>query len=98
MLPENPNDSNLTVLTKRATCGLGSSLVSDTTSNFVKVIKTIKQTDHGNTSYLNIIKSLNKSDGYGWVFRGLKTKLFVNGINGIVFSISWKYFQTKFLI
>lgn len=33
-------------------------------------------------------------DGYtGLLFRGLKTKLMTNGVQGVVFSIVWRYFE-----
>ena len=95
LIPENDKDSKVEKLLKRASCGLGASIVSDTSSNSLKIVKTIKQTDRNSMSYLQIIKSLYKTDGYKWIFRGLKTKIMVNGLNSIVFSISWKYFQEK---
>ena len=94
--PENRNDSTIDKLTKRATIGLCSSVVSDTSSNFVRVIKTIKQTSGNTLSYRETINGLYVKEGYGWVFRGLKTKIMTNGLNGIIFSISWKYFQDFF--
>ena len=29
----------------------------------------------------------------GLLFRGLKTKLMTNGLQGIIFSIAWRYFS-----
>lgn len=77
----------------RASIGLTSSLVSDTSSNFVRVIKTIKQTSENTLSYKDSVNNLYKQDGVMWVFRGLKTKILTNGLNGILFSITWKYYQ-----
>jgi hypothetical protein len=94
--PENKNDSTSDKLIKRASIGLCSSLVSDTSSNFVRVIKTIKQTTHNSMSYKETVKVLTEKEGYGWVFRGLKTKIITNGLNGIMFSVTWKYFQEYF--
>ena len=95
-IPENKNDSTSHKLIKRAGIGLGSSLVSDTSSNFVRVIKTIKQTSHNTMSYKETVKFLTEKEGYSWIFRGLKTKIITNGLNGIIFSITWKYFQEYF--
>ena len=95
-----PEDISLSAsekLIKRAGIGLGSSLVSDTSSNFVKVIKTIKQTSHNTMTYKETVKSLTEKEGYKWIFRGLKTKIITNGLNGIMFSVTWKYFQEAFL-
>ncbi len=94
--PESKNDSTRDKLIKRASIGLGSSLVSDTSSNFVRVIKTIKQTSHNTMSYKETVKVLTEKEGYRWIFRGLKTKIITNGLNGIMFSITWKYFQESF--
>jgi len=95
--PEDKNDSAIKKLTMRASIGLTSSLVSDTSSNFVRVIKTIKQTSANTLSYKDSVKNLYKQDGVMWVFRGLKTKILTNGLNGILFSITWKYYQDLFL-
>ena len=94
--PEIKTDSTSEKLIKRAGIGLGSSLVSDTSSNFVRVIKTIKQTSHNTMTYKETVKTLTEKEGYKWIFRGLKTKLITNGLNGIMFSITWKYFQEAF--
>lgn len=91
--PENKDDSSMNKLTKRASIGLASSIVSDTTSNFIRVIKAIKQTTSHNMTYKETINQLTAKEGYSWIFRGLKTKIVTNGINGIMFSITWKYFQ-----
>jgi len=94
--PESKEDSTLDKLTKRATIGLYSSVISDTSSNFVRVIKTIKQTSGNSLSYKETVKYLYEKEGYSWIFRGLKTKIMTNSINGIMFSITWKYYQDLF--
>ena len=94
--PEDKNDTTIGKLTKRASIGLCSSIISDTTSNCVRVIKTLKQTSGKTLSYRETINNLYSKEGYTWVFRGLKTKIITNGINGIMFSITWRYFQDYF--
>ena len=47
-------------------------------------------------SYNDTIKYLYKKEGVLWVFRGLKTKIMTNSLNGIIFSITWKYYQDLF--
>jgi hypothetical protein len=94
--PESKEDSTLDKLTKRATIGLGASVISDTSSNFIRVIKTIKQTSGNTLSYNQTVKYLYEKEGYSWIFRGLKTKIMTNSINGIMFSITWKYYQDLF--
>lgn len=91
-LPENNDDTLIEKLSKRAITGLGASLVSDTCSNSIKVVKTIKQTQ--NQDYYKIVRDLIKKDGYKWIFRGLKTRYMVNGMNSILFSVTWKYYQS----
>ena len=76
--------------------GLASSIASDTVSNSVRVLKIYKQTDPENLSYSRIVGNLYKKEGIYWIFRGLKTKIFANGLNGIIFSISRKYYQDNF--
>jgi len=94
--PENKNDDLINKLTKRASIGLCASIISDTSSNCVRIIKTIKQTSCNTLSYRQTINNLYSKEGYNWVFRGLKTKIITNGINGIMFSITWRYFQDYF--
>ena len=94
--PEDKNDTTIDKLTKRASIGLCSSIVSDTSSNCVRVIKTIKQTSANTISYRETVNNLYAKEGYSWIFRGLKTKIITNGLNGIMFSITWKYFQDLF--
>ena len=94
--PENDSLSTGDKLIKRAGIGLCSSLVSDTSSNFVRVIKTIKQTSHNTMTYKETVRHLTEKESYRWIFRGLKTKLITNGLNGIMFSVTWKYFQEYF--
>ena len=36
---------------------------------------------------------MSKDGIKGLMFRGLKTKLMANGLQGIVFSIAWRYFS-----
>lgn len=93
--PCNPNDTKLNSLGRAGSIGLASSIVSDSVSNSVRVLKIYKQTEKNNLKYSQIVNHLYKKEGIFWIFRGLKTKIFTNGLNSIMFSISWKYFQDK---
>ena len=76
---------------------LVSSAVSDTTSNSIRVIKVYKQANSNNLSYLQCAREVIKADGIVGLFgRGLKTKLLSNGLQGIMFSVLWKYFEQVF--
>ena len=93
--PINSEDNTLYVLKKMgrfALIGFCSSFVSDTISNSARVIKTSKQTSkNSNASYSQIVKSIITEKGVMELFgRGLKTKIMINGIQGIVFTIVWK--------
>ena len=93
--PSKEIDTKLERLGRAGSIGLASSIVSDTVSNSVRVLKIYKQTDKNNLTYSQIVNHLYKKEGIVWIFRGLKTKIFTNGLNSIMFSISWKYFQDK---
>ncbi len=77
---------------RSATIGFLCTLVSDTISNSIRVIKTVKQTSEEPISYKQAVEEVVKKDGVeGLLFRGLKTKLLTNGIQGVIFSIAWRY-------
>ena len=74
--------------------GFSAAIVSDSCSNSFRVIKTTKQTYPTNISYLSITKNIVKNDGItGLLGRGLKTRILTNGLQGCLFTITWKYFQ-----
>ena len=87
-------DSVFQNLLRNGFIGFSSSVVSDCTSNSLRVIKTTRQTYHKPISYLDITKIIIKKDGlFGLFGRGLKTRIIANGFQGLMFSILWKYFQ-----
>ena len=78
--------------------GFSSSLVSDTCSNSLRVIKTTKQTYKENESYINITKEILKKDGYqGLLTRGLSARILTNGIQGCMFTIIYRYLEDKYI-
>lgn len=86
----------LKALSRNAAIGFCASLTSDTVSNSMRVIKTYKQTHQEKIGYRELVSEIIKKDGInGLLFRGLKTKLFTNGLQGIVFSIFYKYIGEK---
>lgn len=81
-------------LGRNAFIGFSSSLVSDTVSNSLRVIKTTRQTYGKPISYMNVVREVIAKDGVVGLFgRGLKTRLIANGIQGLMFSVLWKYFM-----
>jgi hypothetical protein len=66
-------------------------MVSDTFSNFTRVVKIAKQTSRNNTSYRDIINGIIDKHGSMELFRrGLGTRIMINGIQAMVFTVAWK--------
>jgi hypothetical protein len=92
-IPE--QDDKLMELGRRAGIGFCSSVVSDTVSNSIRVVKVYKQAVKEQLSYPVIVRKIVAEDGIrGLMFRGLETKIFANGLQGILFSVLWKHFDT----
>jgi len=71
--------------------GFCSSLVSDTTSNSIRVVKVVKQVSPVPITYGQAVRQVIAADGIGGLFfRGLKTKLLANGLQGMLFTVLWK--------
>jgi len=74
--------------------GFSAAVISDCCSNSLRVIKTTKQTHVNSLSYNDTVKLIIKEDGIkGLLGRGLKTRILTNGIQGVVFTVTWKYIQ-----
>ena len=96
VFPGSDKDPKLKRLTRNAVIGFWSSLVSDTSSNFMRVIKTYRQTNEIRISYINCAKAIICKDGVnGLLFRGLGTRLIANCAQGLMFNVIWKYLDTK---
>lgn len=93
ILPIYKDDLPKTLL-RSAFMGFCASVVSDTCSNSLRVIKTTRQTMSTNEGYIAITRAIIKKDGImGLAGRGLKTKIMTNGIQGLVFSVAWRLGQ-----
>ncbi|KAF8321324.1 mitochondrial carrier, partial [Clavulina sp. PMI_390] len=80
-------------LIRQAAIGFCASVVSDTVSNSLRVIKTYRQVNDTKISYTQAAKAVIATDGvFGFFTRGLKTRIFTNGLQSIMFSILWKLF------
>lgn len=76
---------------RNALIGFVSSIVSDTVSNSLRVVKTWKQTHEQSITYPRIISTILQRYGWKSLFgRGLPIRLFTNGIQGLVFTVLWK--------
>lgn len=83
-------------LCRNAFMGFTSSVVSDTSSNSIRVIKTYKQTCEYPISYPQAVKNVIKEEGILSLFgRGLKTRILANGLQGLVFAVLWKAIQAQ---
>merc|ERR1711968_121532 len=90
-------DDPLMKLARSALIGFCSSAVSDTCSNSIRVVKVYKQANTEAISYPEAVKRVVAEDGWGGLFgRGLKTKILANGLQGVMFSVLWKYIDEKF--
>lgn len=87
---------------RSAFIGFCSSLVADTVTNSIKVIKTIQQDPSisstmpasGNVREIfNAICKESKSGCLDLFTRGLGTRIMSNGFQSIVFTVLWKVFQ-----
>lgn len=84
-------------LGRNAGIGFCSSAVSDSVSNSIRVIKTSKQTSEVARSYPQVVRNIIKKEGVtGLMFRGLKTRILANGVQGMMFTVLWKYMEEQF--
>lgn len=81
-------------LARNAFIGFVSSAISDTVSNSIRVIKTYRQAHEAKISYGTAVKEVVAKDGWLGLFgRGLSTRIIANGMQGLLFSVLWKYFE-----
>ena len=84
-------------LLRSAFIGFNSAVISDCCSNSLRVIKTVKQTSKTTQKYNQIVKDIIKKNGVCDLFgRGLKTRILTNGIQGILFTVCWKYMEESY--
>lgn len=83
-------------LGRNAAIGFTASVVSDTCSNSIRVVKTYRQTNTEYVSYPQAVKDVIAKDGIIGLFgRGLRTRILANGLQGLMFSVLWKFFEDK---
>lgn len=91
-LPE--ADTTIGLLGRRAWIGFLSSIVSDTCSNLFWVVKVYKQSSKEVLSYPEVARKVISETGVSSLFfRGLETRILANGLQGLMFSVTWKYFE-----
>ncbi|KAK3395724.1 mitochondrial carrier domain-containing protein [Sordaria brevicollis] len=80
-------------LLRLAVAGFVASVVSDSVSNSLRVVKTFRQVNAKRVSYSEAARLVVVNDGItGLLGRGLKTRILCNGLQGLMFSILWKLF------
>jgi len=81
---------------RNALIGFSASIISDCTSNSLRVIKTTRQTFQKPLSYAEVVRHVVKQDGIIGLFgRGLKTRIMANALNSMLFSVLWKYIMDR---
>ena len=92
-LPKYEKTEVLNNMARNAFIGFNASIISDTLSNSFRIVKTTKQSHTNPTiTYKKIVEEILQKDGAQGLFgRGLKIRLMTNGIQGIMFSVIWKY-------
>jgi hypothetical protein len=81
------------IKTTKQTARLRTTEKSDDESTSPSETTAIKTKD---PSYVDVVKMIIEQDGLtGLFFRGLQTRLLTNAIQGAVFSVLWKYFQSQ---
>lgn len=87
-------DTLLQKLIRRAFIGFVASVVSDTVSNSLRVVKTYRQVNETRIGYVEAARAVIAVDGVKGLFgRGLKTRILANGLQGLMFSVLWKFFM-----
>ncbi|KAI5116637.1 hypothetical protein M0805_002400 [Coniferiporia weirii] len=80
-------------LARQAFIGFCASVISDTVSNSLRVVKTYRQVNETRISYISAARAVVATDGLKGLFgRGLKTRILANGLQGLMFSVLWKLF------
>jgi len=89
-----PSTTVIEKLFRQAFIGFCASVVSDTVSNSLRVVKTYRQVHQTRVGYFEAAQAVIATDGLRGLFgRGLKTRILANGLQGIMFSILWKLFM-----
>lgn len=91
-------ETRLRELGRRAIIGICASVVSDTCSNSIRVVKVYRQSHPTPIPYPLVVSRIVEESGIaGLMFRGLETKILANSLQGVLFSILWKHFEEMLL-
>lgn len=89
-----PGDAAVRVV-RNGVLGMCSSIASDTASNSLRVLKTLRQSSvDSEVGYVEAARRVLEKDGLlGLLGRGLETRLLVNILQGTFFTIVWKLIE-----
>ena len=72
------------------------SFISDVFSNFLRVLKTTRQTSAETIGYKEAIEQIVEKDGVIGLFtRGLGTRVLTNALQASLFTVVWKYLEGR---
>jgi hypothetical protein len=75
-----------------AVIGMCAGTCADLVSNSVRVLKTVRQTTSKDLSYRQCVQEVVDKDGVRGLFlRGLSTKIATGAVQGMMFSILWRF-------
>jgi len=95
-LPAAPVGDLLFKLVRSAVAGVIASFVSDVFSNFIRVLKTTRQTSPVTITYKEAIDQIIAKDGVIGLFtRGLGTRVLTNALQASMFTVVWKYLEGR---
>jgi hypothetical protein len=78
-------------MVRNAFIGFSGAVVSDVTSNSLRVLKTVRQTSPAPITYVTALRSIMRESGMkGLMFRGLSSKLIANALQSIMFTVLWR--------
>jgi hypothetical protein len=87
------------LLLRNAFIGFTASALSDTVSNSLRVIKTVKQslaTETKQLSYLQVVALVYREGGVSaFLGRGLLSRILSNGLQSILFTVIWKLLMQR---
>jgi hypothetical protein len=88
-----PANAGLRIV-RQAFIGFVASVISDTISNSLRVLKTYRQVNQAKIGYRAAARKIVETEGWLGLFgRGLGTRILCNGLQGLLFSVLWKVFQ-----
>lgn len=89
-LDYNLNNNHINDSLTNGFIGFSSSIVSDIVINPIRIVKTIKQSQEKNITYLDIIKNNFSNNTNTNIFRGIYLRMFINAFNSSIYVILWK--------